>query len=242
MIIINADDWGRSESETNAALACFRAGRITSASAMVFMKDSERAAGLARECGIDLGLHLNLSQKYDARTAAADAAAQERIVRFMGATKYAVLLYHPGLRRDFREVFKSQMREFLRLHGKAPSHLDGHQHRHLCANLLIDDILPRGQRIRRNFSFWPGEKGMLNRTYRSLMDRCLSRRYILTDYFFSLGQILKSCRLARAVELARQASVEVMTHPIHTGEYEWLMSAEAIHNLRSLRLSAFEDA
>ena len=44
MLIINADDWGRSVAETNAALRCYEEARITSASAMVFMADSERAA------------------------------------------------------------------------------------------------------------------------------------------------------------------------------------------------------
>ena len=47
MLIINADDFGRSVGETNAALECYIAGRITSVSAMVFMADSERAAELA---------------------------------------------------------------------------------------------------------------------------------------------------------------------------------------------------
>src|SRR5437868_14435949 len=40
---LNADDWGRSGAETDAALRCYKGGRITSVSAMVFMQDSERA-------------------------------------------------------------------------------------------------------------------------------------------------------------------------------------------------------
>ena len=48
MITINADDWGRSEAETDAALFCYVNGRISSVSAMVFMEDSERAAELAK--------------------------------------------------------------------------------------------------------------------------------------------------------------------------------------------------
>ena len=59
MLIINADDWGRAVAETDAALRCYRAGRITSVSAMVFMHDSERAATLAKQEDLDAGLHLN---------------------------------------------------------------------------------------------------------------------------------------------------------------------------------------
>jgi predicted glycoside hydrolase/deacetylase ChbG (UPF0249 family) len=48
VLIINADDWGRSPAETDAALDCFSNGRITSVTAMVFMADSKRAADLAK--------------------------------------------------------------------------------------------------------------------------------------------------------------------------------------------------
>ena len=55
MLIFNADDWGRSVAESDAALKCCKGGRITSVSAMVFMEDSERAAKIAQEQGLDIG-------------------------------------------------------------------------------------------------------------------------------------------------------------------------------------------
>ncbi|TMP94577.1 MAG: ChbG/HpnK family deacetylase [Verrucomicrobia bacterium] len=55
MLIINADDWGRSLAETDAALRCYKAGRITSVSAMAFMADSERAAELGKELSLRTG-------------------------------------------------------------------------------------------------------------------------------------------------------------------------------------------
>ena len=64
MLIINADDLGRSRAETDAALRCYKAGRITSVSAMVFMSDSERAAEVARENELDVGLHLNFGEPF----------------------------------------------------------------------------------------------------------------------------------------------------------------------------------
>src|SRR5260221_13625106 len=213
MIIINADDWGRSKAETDAAYACFRNGRITSVTAMVFMADSERAAELAKESNLDFGLHLNLSQKYNGKFPASVAKAQERVVKFLTRSKYSVLIYHPGLRTAFREVYDHQWEEIVRLYGKPPSHVDGHQHRHLCANVLFDSIIPRGQKVRRNFSFWPGEKGLLNRSYRSMVDRWLARKYSLTDFFFSLGQCLLPNRLSRVFELAKAANVAFITLP-----------------------------
>jgi len=240
MIIINADDWGRSGVETDAALSCHLKGRITSVSAMVFMQDSERAAELAKANGIDVGLHLNLSQRYNGSVPSpAITAAQDKIVRFMTGSKYAVLFYRPDLRKCFRDVQQAQTDEFLRLYGKPPSHEDGHQHRHLCANVLLDAVIPFGQKVRRNFSFWPGEKGLLNRTYRGLVDRWLGRRYRLTDYFFSLGQCLQAKRLGRVAELARVSTVELMTHPVSAHEYDYLTSHEHLRMISGVETGSF---
>ena len=237
MIIINADDWGRSQAETDAALACLRQGRVTSVSAMVFMEDSGRAAELAKEHGVDVGLHFNLSQSYNGGLpSAAAAAAHGRIARFMTRSKYAVLVYRPELRKHFRVVFQSQWDEFVRLYGKPPSHVDGHQHRHLCANVLFGDVIPRGQKVRRNFSFWPGEKSAANRACRRLMDGSLARRYRLTDHFFSLGQCLQNNRISRVVDTAQKSSVELMTLPVRIEEKDWLLSDAFSEAMRGLRL------
>ena len=226
MIIINADDWGRCREETDAALSCYEAGRITSVSAMVFMEDSERAAELAKGVGLDVGLHLNLSQRYNGHVGSARVTdAQERIVRFMTRSKYSVLFYHPFLRTQFGGVYQAQVDEFLRLYGKPPSHVDGHQHKHLCANMLIDEVIPRGQRVRRSFSFWPGEKGLVNRGYRSVVDEWLHRRYRITDSFFSLELCLKTKRLMRVAQLAKVSELELMTHPANAVEYAHLMGS-----------------
>jgi chitin disaccharide deacetylase len=240
MIIINADDWGRSAGETDAALACYRARRITSVTAMMFMKDSERAAALAHQHNVDAGLHLNLSEKYNGPLPSAAATeAQARLVRFMARGKFAVLLYHPGLRMEFRNVFQTQLDEFMRLYGRPPSHIDGHQHKHLCTNILLDGILPAGQKVRRNFSFGPGEKGWINRCYRRLVDSSLARRHRITDHFFSLGQCLAAKRLERVFDLAITADVELMTHPVRPEEYAWLMSTVHAEKLRNVEIGSY---
>jgi predicted glycoside hydrolase/deacetylase ChbG (UPF0249 family) len=240
MLIVNADDWGRTVAETDAALACHRSGRITSVSAMVFMDDSARAAELARDYGIDVGLHLNLSQRY-ANPSFAGSDAQDKIVRFMTRSKYAVLVYHPALRQNFRDVYQSQMEEFVRLYKQPPSHLDGHQHRHLCMNMLFDAIIARGEKVRRSFSFWSGEKSLLNRVYRRLIDHSLTRKYRVTDYFFSLSQSLETKTLNRVFELAASATVELMTHPVNPNEYAYLGGHEYLKRLSRVRFGTFAD-
>ena len=78
----------------------------------------------------------------------------------------------------------------------------------------MSNLIPAGVRVRRNFSFWPGEKSWLNRKYRILVDRWLARKYQLTDYFFDLTQCIQDNKLDRVVALARLSNVELMTHPI----------------------------
>jgi predicted glycoside hydrolase/deacetylase ChbG (UPF0249 family) len=240
VIIINADDYGRSRKETDAALRCYVEGRITSASAMVFMNDSSRAADLAQESTIDVGLHLNLSQSFAAQIVPRSLRDRhDRIVRFLTLNKYSLLVYNPVLREQCRYVYQAQFDEFVRLYGRHPSHIDGHQHKHLCTNMLVDRIIPARERVRRSFSFWPGEKGILNRAYRRVVDLALARRYRVTDFFFGLQHCLEADRMPRVFDLARCSTVELMTHPLKVLEYDYLMSDAYLAALRQLTTGTY---
>lgn len=234
MLIINADDWGRCRAETDAALKCYTKGRIRSVSAMVFMEDSERAAEIAKVHKIDAGLHLNFTDSFTNDVSGSLATCHDRIARFLGRSKYAQLIYNPRLRADFACSYRAQSEEFERLFGKAPPRIDGHHHMHLCANMLLSEVIPAGTVVRRNFSFRPGEKGRINRAYRALVDRWLARRYRLTDYFFDLTQTVEACKLDRVIALAKVANVELMTHPVVETERRFLMSDEFEAELRQL--------
>ncbi|HXJ71470.1 MAG TPA: ChbG/HpnK family deacetylase [Candidatus Dormibacteraeota bacterium] len=236
MLRINADDWGRSMEETEAALAAFKAGTVTATSAMVFMKDSERSSEIARERNLDVGLHLNLTESFTGQNVSGRLReAQERVGRFLRRHRYAPMLYHPGLRREFHFAYEAQAEEFVHLYGQAPARVDGHLHMHQCANLVLEGIIPRGLMVRRNFSFWPGEKSWLNRSYRSVMDWWLGRRYRLTDYFFSLETCLKSGQLSRVGKLASASSVELMTHPVYPAEHAFLTGPAGDELVREVR-------
>lgn len=242
MIIVNADDFGRTKVETDTIIRCYEAGRVSSATAMVFMEDSERAAERSRDVGLDLGLHLNLVQSFTGRVDAGRLKeCQDRIVSYLASTRYTHALYNPALQRQFEYIYRAQYDEFVRLYARHPSHVDGHQHKHLCANMLLGGVIPSNEKIRRNFSFWPGEKSLLNRSYRKLVDRWLARRYTMTDFFFSLQQSLQRDRLARVFDLARSATVELMTHPINQGELAYLMSDACAASLSEIRVGTYSD-
>ena len=227
MLIINADDWGRSRGETDAALRCYQSGRITSVSAMVFMEDSERAAELAKETQVDAGLHLNFSEEFtDSAYPEKLRGYHNKICRFLRRSKYAQLLYNPWLRAAFSYSVEAQAEEFERLFGKLPSHLDGHHHMHLCANLIFSRILPDGMKMRPHFSFWPGEKSYLNIAYRKVVNRWFSRRYRMPDFFFDLTQCIDGEKFGLVEALAKRSVVELMTHPVNQREGQYLLSDE----------------
>ena len=239
MLIINADDWGRSRAETDAALRCYQEGRITSVSAMVFMEDSERAAELARENELAVGLHLNFAEPFTGKNYVDLDHCHGRTIRYLMGNKYAQLVYNPFLRKEFAYSYEAQAREFVRLFDGPPSHIDGHHHMHLCANVLLSKVIPTGMKMRRNFSFWPDEKSLLNRTYRTFVDRWLARRYQLPDYFFDLTQCIRNEKLERVAALAKSNNVELMTHPVADHEAEYLMSDEFYSILQRLEVGSY---
>ena len=229
-VIVNADDWALNAAVTDRILACARAGAISCASAMVFMDDSERAAGLAREHQVDVGLHLNLTSAFTSRTVPAQLREHHRkIITFLRFERYTRVVFNPFLSRSFDYVTKAQIDEFDRIYGQAPRRIDGHHHMHLCANVVTQNLLPKQAVIRRNQSFSAGEMSALNRWYRRSQDRYLARHFSTSDYFFDLCPIDNS-RLDRIMALARTANVEVATHPFESEEYAFLMSGELVRH------------
>jgi chitin disaccharide deacetylase len=240
MLIINADDFGRNRLATDKTRFCHERGSVTSVSLMVFMEDSKRAADLAAVAGIDAGLHLNFTEAFTALPGLVMISEyQIRIARFLTANRFAHLFYHPGLRQEFHDVFQAQLGEFVRLLGKLPSHYDGHHHMHLCANVLMGGLIPRGQTIRRTFSFFRGEKSFLNRAVRCLVTKWVKSRYRSTDFLFSLPFCRRQDRLDRVARLARTANVELETHPEDSVDFDWLTSDDFARSLGDVQMGNF---
>ncbi|HEX4038311.1 MAG TPA: ChbG/HpnK family deacetylase [Acidobacteriaceae bacterium] len=226
-VIINADDWGRDAAVTDRTLDCLRKGVVSSTSAMVFMEDSERAAGLAQSHAVDAGLHLNFTAPFTAARVPDRLRDQhEKVRRFLRSSRLAALVYNPGLSRSFEYAVAAQFDEYERLYGTTPARIDGHHHMHLCANVFHQKLLPEHTIVRRNFTFAPGEKGSLNRLYRRWRDGQLARRHVITDFFFSLPPLAPFSRLQKIFDLATRFSVEIETHPVQEEEYRFLVEGE----------------
>ena len=222
-LIINADDWGRDRETTDCTLDCVHCGAVSSVSAMVFMGDSERAAAIALDHGIDAGLHVNFTLPFSGPGVSSQLVGhQKRLSQYLLRRRFSQVVFNPGLISSFEYVVKAQCDEFTRLYGNAPTRLDGHHHMHLCANVLLGGLLPPGTIVRRNFSFQPGDKSFINRSYRRAIDWILGRHHRLTDFFFSIQPLNPPRRLRRILDLSRESIVEMETHPRDPSEYAFL--------------------
>jgi predicted glycoside hydrolase/deacetylase ChbG (UPF0249 family) len=226
MLYVNADDLGWKEEITDRILDCYRRGRLHGASAMIFMKDSDRASELARENDLSVGLHINFTQDFSGEKISYKLRDKHKAVAtYLKARKVNQILFNPNLCNAFDYVYQAQWEGFCRLYGTDATRIDGHQHMHLCMNMLASRRLRKGIKVRRNFSFKPGEKDSLNRLYRYLIDRWLMARFKCTDYFFSLEPINED-RIKRIVGISESADVELMVHPGKKEEYEFITSTE----------------
>jgi predicted glycoside hydrolase/deacetylase ChbG (UPF0249 family) len=110
LLIVNADDFGRSPAINRGVIEAHERGIVTSASLMVRWPASEEAAAYARaHIALSLGLHLDIG---------------EWAYRDDGW----VQVY--GVEGDLQAEVARQLARFRELTGRDPTHLDSHQHVH----------------------------------------------------------------------------------------------------------------
>jgi chitin disaccharide deacetylase len=115
ILIVNADDFGRTPSVNEGILRSHEHGIVTSASLMVRWPAARAAAARARDlAGLSIGLHLDLGE-------------------WLSRNGHWSLVYRVVPLDDPLAVAieaRRQLAEFRRLLGRDPTHLDSHQHVH----------------------------------------------------------------------------------------------------------------
>jgi len=184
MLIINADDFGKTE-KTNAAIVyCFEKGLCSSATIMANMPGFEQACRLARDKKLldHIGLHLvlttgyPLTQRIRRQSLFCDSngkfkTARRRIIRLSASDKIA-------LSEEIRAQI-SKCREF----GLPITHVDSHHHVHEewgIASILI--------KMMKEFKI-PYIRIMAN----IVPDRTLIRRFYISGF----NTLLKSFRISK---------------------------------------------
>jgi predicted glycoside hydrolase/deacetylase ChbG (UPF0249 family) len=245
LLIVNADDFGLDAADTDAILECFRSGAISSTTALVWMRDSDRAADLARGEGIPTGLHLNLIEPYTAAEVPDRVAAtQRRVLERLSASGIRGQLYHPGWAQDFGRCIGDQLSRFHELYGRPPTHVDGHRHMHLVLNALLSRSLGPVRRCRRPVTRTPLESAGHKRLARSALGVMVRLRFTTTDACFSVRSLHPALGGSGLdAELARSArgSVELFVHPGYRDELPLLRSVQWRRQLAAHRLGSFED-
>jgi len=215
-LIVNADDFGRNTEATDRTIEVFRAGRITSATAMVHMEDSERAAALALEAGMPVGLHVNLTDPFTATGIPASVRARQRKAcrHFSpGRLRLRSWSFDPRIRRDVESAVADQLQRFEELYGGPPSHFDGHKHVHCCPNVVLAAPLRPIGRARNGLRAWPGARGAMG-ALRAVRRALTYRRLLTTRYFLDIDKLFRDPdSLAARIGACRETSVEVMAHP-----------------------------
>ena len=115
VLIVNADDFGRSPGVNRGVIQAHEEGIVTSATLMVRWPAAEDAAEYARSHSLSVGLHLDLGEwehrdgEWHIRYRVLDDDSEEAVA----------------------EEIRRQLERFEALVGTPPTHLDSHQHVHL---------------------------------------------------------------------------------------------------------------
>ena len=129
-LIINADDFGYSENRDAGIIHAFECGAISAASLIVNGPTAEKASKKAKEVGLYLGLHLNLTE-------GCSLSGPSKITKDNNELLYKYSFWNlieNGLQECLDSIcdeVRAQMERFRTLTGKFPSHVDGHQHVHI---------------------------------------------------------------------------------------------------------------
>jgi chitin disaccharide deacetylase len=204
---------------------------------MMFMADSDRAAELAREHSLPVGLHLNLTQRLDSPVV--PTAARDRQARAVRAfSRYRLhnwvlfpkrWLSYPWLRRLVDGCILDQFEEFRRLYGRPPTHLDGHHHVHLCPTVTVSEAIPRGQKIRNTHRF-------------GVRQRVVRERFTSPDLHVCMQELrpFGASTLEEKLVGSDGCAVEFELHPA-LGEHGYLMSDHWGEAIAGRRLGSFAE-
>ena len=114
VLIVNADDFGRSPGVNSGIIRAHQRGIVTSATLMVRWPGAEHAAAYARRTSLAVGLHLDLGEWVCSE---GEWRPRYEVVDIDDAHAVA-------------EELERQLGRFAELMGRPPSHLDSHQHVH----------------------------------------------------------------------------------------------------------------
>uniref|UniRef100_A0A8C8ZM73 Carbohydrate deacetylase n=1 Tax=Prolemur simus TaxID=1328070 RepID=A0A8C8ZM73_PROSS len=259
-LVVTADDFGYCPRRDEGIVEAFLAGTVTSVSLLVNGAAAQSAAELARRHSIPTGLHANLSEGRPvgpARHGASTLLSPEGF--FLGKMGFREAVAAGGVALpQVREELEAQLNCFQELLGRAPTHVDGHQHVHVLpgvCQVFAEALQAYGVR----FTRLPLERGVggcawLEAPARAFAFTVEASGRAWTDAFVGMstcGRHMSAHRvsgaLARALEdipAGHALTAELMAHPGYPsvppaggcgeGPDAFSCSWERLHELRVL--------
>lgn len=230
-LIINADDLGVNAQRSHGIFQCFEFGIVRSASLLPNGSDSDNAAKRARERGLPVGLHLNLTEEYPLSPKGDIETLVDANGHFFDRHRLRQLLEDDAIDKSHieREV-RAQIEWIFDTHGPI-THLDGHHHIHLHPS-IIAAVMPLLERYGVRFVRIPEElplppfgyevsEEQLSKTSRintmahTARDRYAANGFLSTDHFRGLTLVgnasLKNLR--HIIAKLPEGTTELMVHP-----------------------------
>lgn len=230
ILIVNADDLGRTALATDAILTCHRERAVTSATAMVYMKDSDRAARLALARELPVGLHINLTSPFSSPAVPDDVRERQmHMIAVLGHSRVRKWIYDIRLQRELDRSLRDQLHRFEELYGRPPTHFDSHHHLHSCPNVFLSRALPGGALIRNTLISSPRRSRMVLGARRA-RQRMVELRLRSPRTIVCLDVLLRHHGpsgdgiAAAVVDALSEGSTEVMAHPEDPVEFAFLRS------------------
>ena len=144
-LIVNADDYGITRGVSEGILAAHRHGIVTSTTVLVTGDIAPDLVARARECGLGLGVHVNLTLGSPLTRGRSLVDAGGRFVRDPRRAAAAADA------TEVRAEVEAQLDRFGKLFKRAPTHLDSHHHVGLYApvrDVVLDVARARGLAVR----------------------------------------------------------------------------------------------
>jgi predicted glycoside hydrolase/deacetylase ChbG (UPF0249 family) len=246
-IAICADDFGLHRGVNQAVLQLAERGRISAASCMVGAPAWPEGAAALRELdtrGIDVGLHLDLTER------PLNPSLRKPLAQWL-----ALAAVHAPGRAALRAEINAQLDRFEQALGRAPAHVDGHQHVHQFPAIreVLVELLAERYRDRlpwlRNARRPPGAAAfgkpwLIERLGCAGLSRLASEhgfaqnRNLLGVYNFAGGAADYLARLAAWLEAAQPGDL-LICHPATAGDADDAILAARLRECEVLTGAAF---
>jgi predicted glycoside hydrolase/deacetylase ChbG (UPF0249 family) len=222
-LIVNADDYGRTEGVCEGIRVAHLNGIVTSTSAMMNLPGVEDELRRARQRvpGLGLGVHLVLTSGRPLLPPGKVKSLIDATGNFLRPEAFVERLTRldPG---EVRAEWRAQIEKFRKTTGRDPTHLDSHHHASYFSEILFAVMLELaddyGIPVRRPISGSSGEgfPPELAASVQEFVPR-LAAEYqaVMPDRFVSsfYGQGATKENLLAILETLEAGTTEIMTHP-----------------------------